>query len=308
MTSDATSFLLGLAVLGLSVGPGVVVAWLLLQRKRREREARRSPLAGDLLRPPGHTLREQLDDGRIDFVFDLLALMLFPCVFFAAAYATLLMFGKPIPVWALVVICVGLLAWLATQGRKVWRAAAQVDQWRLGLDAEMAAGQELNRLMLQGAEVFHDFPAEHFNIDHVVVARQGVFAVETKGFRKPNHLQGPDAARVVFDGQGLRFPDWTSDKPLMQAERHARWLADWLTSATGERTEVTPVLALPGWFVETTGRGAVRVISGALLQKHVLKSNPGAPLSEAQVQRVLHQVAQRCRDVKPSYRPEAEDA
>jgi hypothetical protein len=39
--------------------------------------------------------------------------------------------------------------------------------------------------MRQGAAAFHDLPAEQFNIDHVVVATEGVFAFETKGFTKP---------------------------------------------------------------------------------------------------------------------------
>lgn len=304
MSTDASSLLLGVSVFALTLLPGLGVAWLVLQRKRRAREARRSPLSQDLLRGPGHTLRAQLDDGRIDLMADALALMVLPAGIFASMFGWFLIVGALPSRWVLVLACVGILVWALVQGRRVWRASQQVDQWWLGLDAEMAAGQELDQLMRQGAEVFHDFPAtDRFNIDHVVVARQGVFAVETKGFRKPNHLQGLEAARVAFDGQMLRFPDFASDKPLKQAERNARWLEEWLTSATGERVEVTPVVALPGWFVEYAGRGPVRVISGAQLQKHLLKSSVREPIGAEQMQRVVHQVEQRCRDVKPSYRP-----
>jgi hypothetical protein len=58
--------------------------------------------------------------------------------------------------------------------------------YRLGLDAELAAGQELDQLMRHGAFVFHDYPAEKFNIDHVVICESGVFAVETKARMKPD--------------------------------------------------------------------------------------------------------------------------
>ena len=74
----------------------------------------------------------------------------------------------------------------------------------------MAVGQELDQLMRQGAATFHDLPAEQFNIDHVVVAAEGVFAVETKGFTKPNQGRGKADATVVYDGETLRFPRWTT--------------------------------------------------------------------------------------------------
>ena len=60
----------------------------------------------------------------------------------------------------------------------------------IGLDAELAVAQELNELMLNGHRVFHDFPADKFNIDHIVVGESGVYAVETKGRTKPNKKNG----------------------------------------------------------------------------------------------------------------------
>jgi type I restriction enzyme R subunit len=77
-----------------------------------------------------------------------------------------------------------------------------------------------------------------------------------------------------------------------------------VTGATGERIEATPVLALPGWFVDRQGRGPVLVFSGSELRRHLLKARDSRPLSAEQMQRVVHQVEQRCRDVKPRYRPD----
>jgi hypothetical protein len=178
-----------------------------------------------------------------------------------------------------------------------------MDKLRLGIDAELAVGQELDQLMRDGAAVFHDLPGDKFNIDHVVIAPQGVFAVETKGYAKPNRGGGTADATVVFDGKSLAFPDWSSSKPIEQADRQARWLADWLTSATGEPVHVAPALALPGWYVERKGRGPVLVFSGRELRGHLLKARTAQPLSAEQMRRVTHQVEQRCRDVEPQYRP-----
>lgn len=290
-------------VLAIVMGPAFLGAWFLLRRKRRARQERRSPLSTDLLRTPGHGLRERLEDARLDATTDLVALMAMPGLLLSVLYVTALVTGRPQSVGLLGVVLVVVAVFSARQIRSLLRRSDEIDQMRLGLDAEVAAGQELDQLMRQGALVFHDLPGDKFNIDHVVIAPQGVFAVETKGYRKPNRDGGAADARVLYDGTALKFPDWSSDKPLAQAQRQARWLAQWLTRATGELTEVTPALALPGWFVERQGRGAVAVFGRTELERHLLKTRDARPLSAEQMQRVVHQVEQRCRDVKPAYRP-----
>jgi hypothetical protein len=180
------------------------------------------------------------------------------------------------------------------------KPGGKLDNLRNGYDAEVAVGQELDQLMREGAAVFHDFPADGFNIDPIVIAPGGVFAVETKGYTKRNDTRGKPGATVVFDGNSLSFPHWSTREPVEQAERQAKWLARWVTSAIGEPVNVVAVLALPGWFVDRKGRGPVRVFSGRELGK-LLKSAGAAPLKPETVQRVAHQIEQKCRDVAPTY-------
>ena len=47
-------------------------------RKRRARAVRRSPIGIDLLRPPGHTLREQMNRALDEYQSHVLLLFLFP--------------------------------------------------------------------------------------------------------------------------------------------------------------------------------------------------------------------------------------
>ena len=119
------------------------------------------------------------------------------------------------------VYALAAIAFIATMLRKLLKAGTRLDHLKAGYDAEVAVGQELDQLMRQGAATFHDLPAEQFNIDHVVVAVEGVFAIETKGFTKPNQGRGKADATVVYDGETLRFPHWTTKEPLEQAERQA---------------------------------------------------------------------------------------
>lgn len=295
-----------LVLLLIVLGPGMLAVWFIVRQRRLAREARRSPLTKDLLRTPGHTVRLEFEESRVDLAFDVLLLMLVPAFAVAALYATQLATGRIAPALVLVVVLVGMVLFCIRHVRLLLKKSTELDRLRLGMDAELAAGQELDQLMRQGAVVFHDLQAEKFNIDHVVVAPQGVFAVETKGYRKPNEIEGKASATVVYDGQTLKFPDWSAIKELEQAQRQAQWLAGWLSSATGEKTEVLPVLALPGWFVDRKGRGPVLVLSGGELRGHLLKARDAKPLSAEQMARVVHQVEQRCRDVKPSYWPEPE--
>jgi len=294
-------------VLTFVFGPAFLAGWFVVRQRRLARQARRSPLTRDLLRPPGHKLREELDELRIDVVTDILALAAMPALMMATLYAAQLSTSKATSPVVQTIVFIATALFCARQIRKIVGMGAKLDQLRLGLDAELAAGQELDQLMRQGAVVFHDLQAEKFNIDHVVIAMQGVFAVETKGYRKPNDLEGKAGATVRYDGRSLQFPRWSSTKDLAQAQRQAQWLAEWLHSATGQWTEVTPVLALPGWFVDRHGRGPVLVLSGLELRAHLLKAQGAKSLGAEQMQRVVHQVEQRCRNVKPSYRPAEED-
>lgn len=304
MTQLTNQVVAVVVIIVITLGPGLAAALLLNWRKRLARQRRRSPLTAGLLRTPGHALREQLEEMRVGVALDLALLLFFPAFLLAFFYLQTMLSGSAISMRIHAIALVGVSGFSAYQTRKMWRCSVQMDKLRLGLDAELAVGQELEQLMREGAAVFHDLPAEKFNIDHVVIAPQGVFAVETKGHAKPNRRGGVADAKVVFDGKSLAFPDWSSTKPVEQAERQAKWLANLLTSATGESVRVAPVLALPGWYVDRKGRGDVLVYSGKELRGHLLKAPHAQPLNLEQLRRVIHQVEQRCRNVEPEYRPE----
>ncbi|WP_292449457.1 nuclease-related domain-containing protein [Methylibium sp.] len=281
------------------VGPAVAIGFLVV-RKRRARSRRRSPIGIALLRSPGHTLREQLEEAQNDVTADVFVLMAMPLLVLATFLAQSHLRGLQGMMHLAPIYVVLALAFVAFTVRKLLKAGERLDNLKAGYDAELAVGQELDQLMRLGAVVFHDIPADNFNIDHVVISSEGVFAVETKGFTKPKQGRGRADATVVFDGKVLRFPTWTTKAPLEQAERQAAWLAKWLTSAVGSPVRVLPVVALPGWFVELTGRGGVSVFNGKQLTG-LLRSRGAQHLSASDVQRVAHQVEQRVRTVAPRY-------
>jgi len=264
--------------------PICVVFWI-----RHQRRERRSPLTVHLLRSPGDSIKQQIDDlsENIDLYFMFSAIT--PLLFFTM-YLSMHYLGNEKVSWtALLIPCIGFMAYFSF---KLGSQFKKRNSMQLGLDCERAVGQELNQLMLDGYRVFHDFPAENFNIDHVVIGSNGVFAVETKGRAKP--IKGD--VNIIYDGQGLKFPTHYEREPLEQAKRQGAWLGKWLTSAVGAKVEAKPVLVFPGWYIERKKPGML--IYNGKNPRSVYKNQGEAILSEEMIQRIAHQVEQRCRDVE----------
>jgi hypothetical protein len=93
------------------------------------------------------------------------------------------------------------------------RAMDRLRRWRWGLEGEHAVAEVLESMRAKGAKVFYDVPAEGFNVDHVVLAKQGVHVVETTTLSKrPRSSVTCDRGAVLVDGYPL------DRDPLVQAE------------------------------------------------------------------------------------------
>jgi Nuclease-related domain len=280
------------------VGVAVIVATVYVWRWRIRSRNRRTPLTSDLLRPPGHSVQQSLQDAMWD-VATYLGIALFVPALFVTVYVVNRAAYPGLGHTGMIYLAAGFisLGWIV---KDLWKTLHRVQRLRLGFDAEAATGEELNQLARQGFWVFHDVPGDKFNIDHVVVGPTGVFAVETKGRAKPiKSKEGKATAEVVYDGESLRFPGWTETKPLEQAKRNAKWLRTWLSSAVGESVEVRPVVSLPGWFIRRTARNGIAVLNPRNVESFFCKPGSGT-LTDPMVRRVAHQLNQRCRDVGPS--------
>ncbi len=271
---------------------------VLLKLYELSRKGKKSPLTSQLMRSPGASLRQQIDALNDDIssyvaVIPIIALSIYT-IWLSKGY---LLAAKENSFTQLTYI-LGCLAIVFCSLIKMWFLLKKRSTLDIGLDCELAVGQELNNLMLDGYRVYHDFPAEKFNIDHVVVGPKGVFAVETKGRAKKNKKGGTAEATVVYDGSGLQFPRWFEKEPIDQARRQASWLKNWLSSAIGEPVSVKPVLVLPGWFVELKKPADVFIFNGKNPQS-LIKGQSDNMLSDTMIKRIAHQLEQRCRDIEP---------
>ena len=275
----------------------VVLCW----RWYLHRQPRHSPLTKNLLRPPGHSLHEKIEeiDGDIDIF--LIYLFLTPFIAFSVHISQVHFGGKPDTVSqiAFTVACAALFGCFC--GWRMFHHLKRKRIHRLGLEGELATAEELNQLMLDGCRVFHDIPYQYGNIDHVVVSRSGVYCVNTKCLGKLKEGNGDAEVVVDHDQNLLRFPDRNCPIPTSQLETEAKWLSQNLSSAVGEKVVVEPMLALPGWFIkERKGRDSVYVFNPNKPQKFFVRNR--SVLTPEMVQRIAHQLEQLVRNVEPAFR------
>jgi hypothetical protein len=280
------------------LGPSFLLLGLLyLYRWHRRRRGLKTPLTRPLLRGPGESLRNRIQEAT-DAIFEgifVVAVLpsLFGGIFLAQAYIS----GRRIEISLLV----GAIIWFIFTAYfviKIFRILPKRRDLRLGLQGELAVAEELNRLMLNGYHVYHDFPAEKFNIDHIVVGKSGVFAVETKTRSKRKTGRGKQDAEVTYDGTRLQFPGGYEMHALSQTGEQSVWLQQWLGSAVGEKITVEPILTLPGWFVKRTKPEGIPVLNAKEIPGFIMYDRKPV-LSDSMITRIIHQVDQRCRDVEP---------
>ncbi len=276
----------------------VAVSYLLVFLLKGRLRKKKSSLIRSLLRGPGESVRQRL--AIVDAKLDLYLLLL---IFSPVLLSAFLVVGQEtcgVPTsslsgWLLILFLLAVALLLSLLFLTLQLLATR-RKYSLDLDCELAVGQELNSLMRQGCAVFHGFPGDGFDIDHVLVGPSGVYAVATNGRAKPNKRRVDIEDRVFYDGKVLSFPSWSESSPVDRVKRQATWLADWLTRVVGEKVLVKGIIFLPGWIVEANGRHEISVVN----EKNVLflgKPRGDNLLNDESVQRIAYQVEQRCRNM-----------
>src|SRR5258706_9890337 len=154
------------------------LAVLVVYRRRALVADRRQALSQDLLRAPGESLRDPMQDAAWDAAeYSALGLFTIPLIF--CLFPIKSVYDGALPELETIAIFVGaavlLQLWvLARLARVLGRARGLA----LGYEAERAVGQELDELRHLGYRIFHDVPADGLdgNIDHIVIGPAGGFA------------------------------------------------------------------------------------------------------------------------------------
>lgn len=245
------------------------------------------PIERDKLkRVAAQTLSEQVNEKIVD-VIGLVSLSALTVTMPFAIKGIAEMFASGKFNYFLIIMIILGLAYVA---RKLWVESNNLIKLKLGRDAELAVASELIELQSHGYQIFHDIQADGFNIDHLVVGSNGIFAIETKGRHK--RIKDDTNYKVKFENNHLAFPSWFESKPLEQAQSQANWVNKWLYESTGFNTLVLPVLCFPGWFVELKQRPIFPIVSHKQIVKTILSMRQ-VSLNQEQQRAICYQVVQR---------------
>ena len=202
-------------------------------------------------RLPGQGLREKRDE-----LFD--RSVNEPAMLMLAGWIVLVMewlhvSGKVQPnIWCGVVLAASTTVYF---GYKVYRYRRKLRAYRKGEEGERIVAQAIEQdLIPLGYVAFHDIPLEkdgrRFNIDHLLVGPNGIFAIETKYYTKP----AKGRSEVRYDGKRILWNDEVhrNRDEIAQAMNNARSARTLIAELTGMNVFVHPVLCAVGWFVKST--------------------------------------------------------
>ena len=279
--------------------PFFVGAFLLIFGIKKRGE--RPPVEFILRRGPGETLRRKIAEMDENMPMKLILVAMLPLVLGWLALFAAAKLGNSYSLAGLILAGLILLLGMASTGFWSYRFFRKRRNYLLGYLGERAVAEELEPLVREGYHVFHDIPVDKvegsFNLDHVVVGPTGLFAIETKTRRKGRAREGFEDHKVLYDGRQLIWP-WAEDTHgLKQAQNEADWLTKWVKQMTGIQTAAKPILALPGWWVETRALGPISVQNAKNLPANI-RGKGVRVLEEEQINLIARQLNARCRDVK----------
>jgi hypothetical protein len=275
-----------------------IIYWLRWRRKTKW------PFKTDdkLLRAPGEDLKRRIADLDERLVFEVITGICVGLTCMGIFAGMVVKTASLNPVQSVGLGCTAMLISYSISGWRVARIWQRRQNNYLGWYGERYVAEWLEPVKLQGWRVFHDVPFESngkkFNIDHVVLGLGGVVVIETKCRRKGKARTGRKEGEVFFNGQSLDWPWGEDTHGLNQAEWNAKWLSDWIDAELGEQVRVSPVLAIPGWWLEnkiTQESRACQVVNPKWLPGFFDKR--GSVLTPKQVDLIARRLEFRCRDV-----------
>lgn len=196
-------------------------------------------------RLPGQSLREQFDDQFGNTIT-------LPYIFAATGIGISILeamhiyFNVNPSMWLGIGTAVVGLLFFASGFRKL-KALKAIKRGERG---ELIVAQAIERdLLPNGYVVFHDIPIEdgkrRFNVDHLLIGPNGVFAIETKNYSKPKRGE----VRVAYDGKRVRWNGVAhKEDEARQAVAIAMAAKDFIFKETGIKVYVKPVLCAVGWY------------------------------------------------------------
>ena len=164
--------------------------------------------------------------------------------------------------------------------------------YRRGEEGERIVAQAIEQDLIPiGYTVFHDIPLEkdgrRFNIDHLLIGGNGIFAIETKNYVKP----AKGSPEVRYDGNSILWNGMKHTKcdEIAQARAAAFSAKELIDDLTGLNVYVHPVLCAVGWYAKSTDlyRHPVLLVMEKTLKTVLPSVKPKKELSEEDRNKII---------------------
>ena len=204
---------------------------------------KKSPLHDAPLRYPGQSIDIEIDRIFVDEIVQGFLIAFGFLVFAVMDWISFFTKSKLNPI----IVTIFLLIAIIYSTIRIMNARRKMKLLKLGRAGERIVAEILDDLKKEGDAIFHDVVGDKFNIDHVVLSRHGIFAIETKTISK----YGNDGDRIFYDGKKVLVNGREPDRdPVQQIISLSSWLSEEIRKTTGKTFSVRPTIVYPGWFVE----------------------------------------------------------
>lgn len=215
----------------------------------QKNDSKKSPLKERPLRQAGQSLDEEINrlfDEKIGYhAFIITFFVVFTVLEWNIWFLKLRINPVVLSIFAAIII--------AFSFRKILIYRRSVKRLQMARDGEKIVAESLELLREKGYIVLHDIIGGNFNIDHVLIGRNGVFTIETKTVSKPVKGQ----TEVQYNGEQIVIDGFSPERdPIVQAKAQANWLKDLLNDFTRKNVHIQPVILYLGWFVSRQPKGA----------------------------------------------------
>ncbi len=238
-----------------------------------------------LKRLPGQALRDERDKLIEEQINDPLTIAFCACVLLVLECLHVLSPIKP-NIW----IGVGFaLPTVLFAAYKCFSARRKLHNIRRGEEGERIAARAIEETLLPlGYKVIHDIQFTNnksvFNIDHLIIGKNGIFVVDTKNNAKPKKGD----AIVSYNGQRLSWNGQLHDQDeIAQVRASSNNAKEYIARKTGIELNVRPVVCAIGWFAKSSDLYKNPVLL-------VMEKTIGTVIPRVRTSRPLTEEEQRC--------------
>ena len=149
------------------------------------------------------------------------------------------------PRWQMYALLVALAAAAILAAWRLVESFLQRQKLRLQRDANVAIGHQLRQIAPGTSRVFHEVPTAAGPVDHVLIGRAGIYAVNVVPRRPVRE------GNVMLAENELTFSNSDTTVSIVDVAARTSRLEREFRKLLGHKVTVRSVIAVPGWQVES---------------------------------------------------------